>query len=412
MSVQCNSPHMAINSLPDEAKGPSTAITVLCIVLVALTLRPGIVSIGPLLPTIIQELGLSYIQASLLTSIPTFLMGALALPAPWLAHRFGRDRAILVALLVMGGAMSLRTVVDSVGQLFITTAGVGAGIAIAGTLLSGYVKARFPGRVAVFMGLYTTSIALGSTLAAASTGPLVQAAESWRWAAGFWILPVVLAVAVWVCVNQNGRQKQTVSTSSSRAPRLPLRNPTAWLIALFFACNNLVFYAMIAWLAPLYIELGNTPTAAGMILASYTLGFVVATTLFGFISRNDDRRIVLAVSAGIALLGSLAIAIAPNTLPMLWVPLAAFGTGGAFTLAMTLPLDNASNPEEANAWSAFVMLPSYIVAAGGPLLTGYLRDISDNFDLSLWMLVVVGMVMLLITPFLQPNRNNEVLISH
>jgi CP family cyanate transporter-like MFS transporter len=412
MLVQCKTlPQTAVNPLPEETKGPSIAIAVLCIVLVALTLRPGIVSIGPLLPAIIQELGLSYIQASLLTSIPTFLMGALALPAPWLAHRFGRDRVILVALLVLGVSISLRTVVDSVGQLFIATAGIGAGIAIAGTLLSGYVKARFPTKVAIFMGLYTTSIALGSTLAAASTGPLAQAAESWRWAAGFWILPVVLAVGVWVFANQSGRQKRTVSHSSSRAPRMPLRNTTAWLIALFFACNNFVFYALIAWLAPIYIELGNTPTAAGMILASYTLGFMVATPLFGFISRNDDRRIVLAVCAGISLLGTFAIAFSPNTLPLLWVPLTAFGTGGAFTLAMTLPLDNASTPEEAGAWSAFVMLPSYIVAAVGPLLVGFLRDLGDSFNLSLWMLVVVGAVMLLVTPFLQPNRNNKVLIS-
>ncbi|WP_215399263.1 MFS transporter [Rheinheimera oceanensis] len=411
MLVQCKTlPQTAVTPLPEETKGPSIAIAVLCIVLVALTLRPGIVSIGPLLPEIIQELGLSYIQAALLTSIPTLLMGALAIPAPWLAHRFGRDRVILAALLVLGASIGLRTLVGSIGQLFFATAGVGAGIAIAGTLLSGYVKARFPTKVAIFMGLYTTSIALGSTLAAASTGPLAEAAENWRWAAGFWVLPVALAIGAWLFIERNGRQKRA-SGALSAAPRLPLRNPTAWLIALFFACNNLVFYAMIAWLAPIYIELGNTPTAAGMILAGYTLGFMVATPLFGFISRNDDRRIVLAVSAGIALLGSLAIAVAPNTLPMLWVPLAAFGTGGAFTLAMTLPLDNASTPEEAGAWSAFVMLPSYIVAAVGPLLVGFLRDIGDSFHLSLWVLVVIGAVMLLVTPFLKPNRNNKVLIS-
>lgn len=407
MSAQSNVlPYMAGPELSDKGQEPSALIAILCIVLVALTLRPSIVSIGPLLPLVIDEFGLSYFQAALLTSIPTLLMGLLALPAPWLAHHFGRDRVILVSLLVLCVAIALRTLVGSISLLFVTTAGVGAGIAIAGTLLSGYVKARFPSKVAVFMGLYATAIALGSTLAAASTGPLAQATENWRWAAGFWILPVVVAIIVWGLTQRHIKQKPSQSLASS-PPRMPLRNPKAWLIAVFFSCNNIVFYAMIAWLAPMYIEFGQTPIAAGLILASFTLGFMIATPLFGVISKNDDRRLILAITASIALIGSIAIAVAPSTLTLLMVPLTAFGTGGAFTLSMTLPLDNASSPEEAGAWSAFVMLPSYILAAFGPLLLGYLRDVSGSFHLSLWALVVVGTIMLLVTPFLQPCREQS-----
>ncbi|WP_339648264.1 CynX/NimT family MFS transporter [Halopseudomonas pelagia] len=400
-------PHAsAIRCIPSEVPKPSMAIVVLCIVLVAITLRPGIVSIGPLLPAIIEEMNLNHTQAALLTSIPTLLMGLLAIPAPWLASRFGRDRVILIALLILAAATGLRTIAGSIVQLFIATAGVGAGIAIAGTLFSSYVKARFPNRVATFMGLYATAIALGSTLAASSTGPLFETTDSWRWAAGFWVLPTVIAVGVWAVVERNGYQKGSQGSNRS-VPRMPVRNPTAWLIALFFACNNLVFYAMIAWLAPMYIELGKTPTAAGTILASFTLGFMVANPLFGFISRSDDRRLVLATSASIALMGSLAMAIAPNAIPLIVAPLIAFGTGGAFTLAMTLPLDNAATPEEASAWTAFVMLHSYIVAAAGPLLIGYLRGVCGDFQLSLWLLVAIGVVMLLVTPFLQPNRHGR-----
>ncbi|MGG2396013.1 hypothetical protein ACJRW5_03550 [Pseudomonas sp. SH1-B] len=47
----------------------------MCILLVALKLRPGIVFMGPLLTSIINELGLTHTQASLLTAIPTLLMG-------------------------------------------------------------------------------------------------------------------------------------------------------------------------------------------------------------------------------------------------------------------------------------------------------------------------------------------------
>ncbi|MGE7990022.1 CynX/NimT family MFS transporter [Pseudomonas sp. NPDC089554] len=392
---------MPAEPLPATPRAPSMLVLVACIVLVAITLRPGIVSVGPLLPAIILELGLSHTEAALLTVIPTLLMGVLALPAPWLAHRYGRDRVILAALLVMGLAITLRTFAGSAGQLFAATAGVGAGIAIAGTLFSSYVKARAPGRLALFMGLYATAIGMGSTFAAASTGLLEQLLQGWRWASGAWVLPVLLAALAWVIVERRSLGSRPTATATAK-PKMPWGNATAWLIALFFACNNLVFYALIAWLAPLYSELGESTASAGLILASYTLGFMVANPVFGFLSRSDDRRLLLAASSSIALLGSLAMAVSPSSMPLVIVPIAAFGTGGAFTLAMTLPLDNASTPEEAGTWNAFVMLISYLVGAAGPLVMGYLRDSTGNFQSALWLLVGVGAVMLLVTPFLQP----------
>ena len=179
-----------------DVRAPSVAAVVVCILLVALTLRPGIVSMGPLLTAIIDELGLTHTQASLLTTIPTLLMGLLALPAPWLAHRFGRDRIILLALIVLGAAIILRALAGSIGQLFASTAAVGAGIAVAGTLFSSYVKARSPNRIALFMGIYATAIGLGSTVAAVATGPIDQLIGDWRWAGGFWVLPALLAISM------------------------------------------------------------------------------------------------------------------------------------------------------------------------------------------------------------------------
>ena len=380
---------------------PSLMIAILCIVLVALTLRPAIVSIGPLLPGMIQAFGLSHTQASLLTAIPTLLMGLMALPTPWLARRFGRDRVILVALAVLLAATSLRAFAGSIGTLFLTTVGVGAGIAVAGALLAGFVKASYPKQAALLMSIYATALALGSTVAAAITGPVALATGSWRLGESVWVLPVVIAIAAWFYIERQGLTKRQVGVSPHRYA-MPVRNPTAWLIALFFASNNVVFYAYISWVAPMYVEYGRTPTVAGLILGSFTLAFLISNPVFGMLSRNEDRRLALAVSSLIALIGTSAIAIAPNAVPFIAVPIVAFGAGGAFTLGMTLPLDNTRNADEANAWNAFVLLVSYIVAAAGPLLMGYLRDVTAGFEVSQWLMVGVSALMLAVTPFLQP----------
>jgi CP family cyanate transporter-like MFS transporter len=221
-----------------------------CIIVVAIALRPGIVSIGPLLPTICDQFGLSHAQASLLTSIPDVLMGALALPTPWLSRRFGRDRVILAALALLLVAISARAVATSTAALLITTAGVGAGIAIAGALIAGFVKASFPHKAAFFIGIYGTALAIGSTISAGATGPIASIAATWRLGAGIWAIPGAAAIIAWLYVERRKRGRAAVGASATRYA-LPLRNPTAWLIAVFFACDNLLFYAFLAWIAPM-----------------------------------------------------------------------------------------------------------------------------------------------------------------
>lgn len=90
------------------------AVAITCVVLVAIDLRPAIVSIGPLLPAIWDKFTISNAQASLLTAIPALLMRLFTFPTPCLARRFGRDKVMLVALAILTFATLTRAFGDSV----------------------------------------------------------------------------------------------------------------------------------------------------------------------------------------------------------------------------------------------------------------------------------------------------------
>jgi len=376
-------------------------MAILCLILAGLGLRPTIVSIGPILPDMIAAFELSHAEASLLTAIPTLLMGLLALPTPRLARRYGRNRVIVAALIAIATAAVARAFSYSTWTLFVSTAGTGVGIAFAGALIPGFVKAEFPTRAASLMGIFGMALSLGSTVAAATTKFLAGESGGWRAAIGFWALPALFGVVAWLYIQARDRGRTLIPQAAIHP--LPVRNPTAWLIAAFFACNNVIFYSCISWLAPIYVEFGRASTTAGLLLATFTLAFMVASPVFGFISRNEDRRTWLAASSGMAFLGILWVSVAPTVLPFAAVSLIAFGTGGAFTLSMTLPLDNARTHEEAIAWNAFVILISYLVGAAGPVLVGMLRDLNGGFYVSLWVLAGVAATMLAIGPFLRPS---------
>ncbi len=401
-------------SVPAQATPLSFVAVTACIILVAIDLRPGIVSIGPLLPQIRQEFALSNAQASLLTAIPAMLMGLLAFPTPWFAQRFGRDRVILIALAVLMVATALRPFAGSIGFLLAATVGVGAGIAVAGALIPGFAKKSFPKSAAVLMGVYAMSLGLGSTVAAGLTEPLASFEGGWRFGAGIFALPCLLAIAAWAIVARTERRTNAASSVESVSTKagLPIRNPTAWLVALYFSANNILFFGFVSWTAPMFREYGLNATKAGLVLASFTAAFMIANPVAGLMSRNEDRRLVIGFFAGLTLIGSVAIAVHPDLLPFLFIPLIACGIGGSFTLAMILPLDNATNANEANAWTAFVMGIGYFAGALGPLFLGVLRDMTGGFGIPLWMLAAVAFLMFALSPFLQPHRQRLARSAH
>lgn len=389
------------------AKAANSSLTlaagIACIVLVAIDLRPGIVSVGPLLGQIRNEFGISNAQASLLTAIPNILMGLLALPTPWLARRFGRDRVILAALAILSIAILLRAFAQTTTQLLVTTAGVGAGIAVAGALISGFVKARFPRHVSLLMGLYAMSIGLGSTLAAAATAPLSALGGGWRLGTGIWALPGLTAIAAWTVVSRSERTTDPASETAA-ARRHPAGSVRAWLVASYFAINNFLFFGFLSWLAPIYRELGATQAHAGLLLACFTMAFMFSNPLPALLSKSEDRRWVVGLFAGIALVGFSATAVAPTLMPLVTIPIVACGIGASFSLGMTLPLDNASSPEEANSWTSFVLFIGYLLGALGPLALGLLRDRTGNFHAALWALVAAAALMVSLAPFLWPTH--------
>ena len=290
----------------------------------------------------------------------------------------------------------------------LTTAGVGGGIAIAGTLIGGFIKAEFPSRLAVAMGVYATALAVGSVAAAGLTGLLAGShPDGWRFAIGVWSLLGIGALLVWWMVNVRGAKSKTPSTVAADSVPLPLRNRFAWAIAVFFGVNNLLFYAFLAWTVTIYRELGYSDVKAGLILATFALASLLGNPVFGTLSRSRDRRGWLAIASALCCIGLVGMAMAPLSAPYLWVSLIAFGQAGGFTLGMTLPLDNTESVPETDVWNAFTLTFGYLIAASGPILVGMMRDHTGSFRVPTFSLVGVGVFMLLLTAVLRPRTQTR-----
>jgi CP family cyanate transporter-like MFS transporter len=145
----------------------------------AANLRPAIAAVAPLVDRVQDDLRLSATAVALLTTIPTLAMGVCAPLGGLVARRFGLHRGVLAGLGLIALASATRGLGESAWLQLGAAAVVGAGIAIAQTLLPAVVKARFAGRAGLVTGVYTAGLGLGGALAAGVSAPLADAIGSW-----------------------------------------------------------------------------------------------------------------------------------------------------------------------------------------------------------------------------------------
>ncbi|MFD2469969.1 MFS transporter [Amycolatopsis silviterrae] len=371
----------------------------------AVNLRPAIAAISPLVDTIRADLGLSAVGASLLTTIPTLAMGLCAPAAAVVARRSGLHGGVLIGLAIIGVGTIARALGHATWLQLTTAFVVGAGIAVAQTLLPAVVKARFASRAGLVTGIYTAGLGLGGAVAAGVTVPLADAFGSWPIAVGSWAVLALAGMVMWSAA------KRSLNLGDA-APRklatkgLPWGSATAWKITAISAGNSALYYCELAWVAPLLTNDGgrSVSAAGGLLTAMISIQVVAMLAVPALLGERTDQRLGLAVTTLMTAAGFLGFALSPGTGTWLWIILMGVGHGGLFPLVLALPVTAARDATHAGRISGMAFFIGYACAAVGPLLVGFLRDASGDFKLAFILLAAVTALMVLPIAGLSPRR--------
>jgi CP family cyanate transporter-like MFS transporter len=379
-------------------------VVLVALVLAALNLRPALASVGPLLPAIQRDLGLSGAEAGLLTTIPSLCFGFFAPVAPRLASRFGVERTMVAALALLTAAVALRST-GGAGVLFAATLVAGVVIAISQTLLPAIVKRRFASRAILATGIYALSVNLGALLAASLSAPLSSAlGGSWRGSLALWSLLVPVAVLTWLLLE---RRAPLPDPAVRDAPRrgLPWRSRGAWALTLYMGGLSIIYIVALTWLAPLYHHHGYSDARAGAVLSVFTAAQIASGLIIPLLAhRRGDRRWWLGTTVGAVGLGVLGAAVAPTAAPWLWACVAGLGMGGAYPLVLALFVDRAASPQQAGELTAMGFCGGYLIAAIGPAGAGAISDLTGSLAVPFGILAVVALIMVITTPRLVVAR--------
>jgi CP family cyanate transporter-like MFS transporter len=379
----------------------SAATALVALFLASLVLRPQLLAIGPLLPAIRSDLGLSHGVAGLLGTIPVLCMGLFAPLGPRLVARLGVRVGLAACLAAIGLFGLARSIAPDAVLVLTATFGLGIAIGSAGAIPAGFVKIRIPARPALGTAVYAAGIVGGAVLGAAVAVPLAAPDGDWRRSLALISLATLVPLAAWLMLIEPDRAGERPDAGP---PHLPWRSSTGWLLAVVFGLQSMIYYGLVSWLPNAFVERGWSDASAGQLAALMSVASLVAILGVPLVAdRLGTRRSqLLVVSAGV-LAGLLGVILVPEMAPT-WAVILGASLGAIFSLVLVLPVDVADSAGDVGAVAALMLLGGYTMASTSPVLLGVVRDVTGSFVASLWTMVLLAGGLLVSCLWLSPRR--------
>nr|WP_221468667.1 MFS transporter [Cohnella thailandensis] len=369
---------------------------ILGIVLIALTMRSPLTSVGPLVGSIRESIGLSNAAAGLLTTLPLLAFALLSPFAPVLARRFGVERTLLYALVLLMAGIAIRSL-TATASLFAGTALIGLAIAACNVLIPSLVKRDFAHQVGLMTGVYSVSMNLCGAIASGVSVPVARdLGFGWNGALGIWGVLVLLAALFWLPLARASRASAGAATSGALKRRSLWRSPLAWMVTIFMGTQSLLFYVLIAWLPEIMISRGLNEDSGGWMLSLFQIAALPVAFIVPIVAgRMKNQRLLVIIMTFLLFVSLGGLYFGGNALISLWTVLLGIGAGCAFSLAMIFLSLRTKDAFDSASLSGMSQSVGYLLAATGPILFGLLHDFTASWNLPLLLLLVVSVLLLL-----------------
>ncbi|MFZ0995985.1 MAG: MFS transporter [Candidatus Dormiibacterota bacterium] len=343
---------------------------------IGFNIRAPLLGVPPVLGLVRAGLHLNYAGAGLVAALPILAFGIMALPGAALVRRIGGYRVVGLGLVVAAVGELGRAFPGGAVALFLGTAVMGTGIAVAQPGLPAIWQRWFAGRVQLASVTATLGITVGEVVAASITAPLVLPwLHSWQATMVFWGLLGLSCIPIWLfAVPRDGAGM--AGETSWDLHKLFL-NPRLWAIYVLFAGQSLVYFSSNTWI-PASVGGGPHSTLASLSLATLNGVMVPADILLIMLARPfATRRWFYLLSAVTALVGTGGWLLFGNRAPLPFAALIGIGVALSFAGLLAYPAMVAA-PARVASLTAAMLTVGYAGAFLGPLLGGVALDLGGG----------------------------------
>ncbi|PNZ75556.1 MFS transporter [Mammaliicoccus stepanovicii] len=372
------------------------------ILLIGASLRAPITSVGIALPSIKETLSLSNTSVSLITIFPLLSFAFISLFAAKISDRFGLERTVFGALLLLLLGIILRTI-TGVSWLYVGTILIGIGIAFGNVLTPGIIKLNFPTRIGIMTGFYTVTMNIFGSLSSYVTAPLVK---QFNYNIAIGLIGIVTFIGVVIWSFQLKKYDSNIKAVKSTSNINVWKSPLSWQITLLMGGQSMIFYSLINWLPEFLLSNGIPINEAGIYLSIMQLAIIPLTFVTPIFAVKLKSQVLVTFGTGMLfVLGVITLMIKPEW-AILGIIFIGIASGLAFGLVNTFFGLRTENGYTAAKLSGMSQSVGYLFAAIGPLFFGILHDATNSWNASFSILLVTSLLIMVFGS--QAGRNTSI----
>ncbi len=336
--------------------------------------------VGELLPSIMDEYGLSMSQGGLLQT--TFNIGGAAtlIGMLYFSDKVRKSKLVYYSFIITSVALAAAGVyTGSYVMLLIAFAVLGSSTKVFDVSVNAFVSDINTRGREFFLQLLHMSFGIGAVLGPAYASFMIM--NDYGWKSALWFLAAVYAIVLlssfFTMMKPSAiieKDHKSINHKSLKILSL-LKNPQVWILFAGAACFSGAYVGLVTWF-PSYAERlpGSIGPLSGIILSSYFLGFVISRGIASFILTISNARFLIIMTSFIGGLAFItAFLIAQPWAFFVFLILAGFFAGA--TLPMIIFVACVSFPNNTGGVTTILYIGISITAMLVPYLMGVIGDI-------------------------------------
>lgn len=385
----------------------TTVLFVIAIIFLATTLRTPLTGVGPIISIIREELNISNVLAGFLTTIPLLAFAAFSPLAPRISRKFGMEQTLFYSIILLTIGIIVRSL-GSTSFLILGTVLIGIAISFGNVLVPSLFKLKYPLHVGLLTGIYTVSMNISASAALGISNPIASNPSfGWQGALAFSIILTVITLIAWIPLLRGEKVDLTaISSSGTKHEENKLwKSPLAWAIAISMGLQSLLFYSFTAWLPEILISQGITAQQSGWMASIMQMSQIPMTFLIPIIAEKlKTQRPIVFLFTSFYLIGLAGLLFNWTDLNVVWMICLGISGGASFGVVVMFFTLRTKTAYEAAQISGFAQSLGYLLAASGPVLFGYLHDVTGSWHSTIVIFIITSLILFVSSYFSAKNR--------
>ena len=373
---------------------PNMLLTVLCGTLTSLVVIGfARLAYGVILPSMRLDLGFSYQQAGVLSTITALCYVGFVLAGGLAAARWGARASILFGMLTVAVGFAGLVFATHFWVIAILMGLLGFGTAFAFAPMVALLATWFPDQRGLVIGCMTSGVGIGILVAGLLVPFLFTLFGEQGWRVSWGVFAgAALGVALMIALFVRDPPRASASAGGELRPEekwLVYRNPRVLIVAATYGIIGLGYIVQTVFMVSFMVDVGYSASTAGRYVALMGLLSIIAGPLWGWVADYWGRGNALAVSILLVIV-SMGLPLIGQTWPYFLAHFVVMGVSinGLFALIQTSATDQVA-PRYIPIAFSFATLFFAIGQFLGPAIAGWLIESTGGFHAAFGFTLVV-----------------------